>query len=353
MRAPRALVCCLERGLAGGAFLHFKSESHVTVLRVLGFSAALLAFALPRVATAQDAAELLLRLDRLEAENRRLNGQIEQLQFELRRQDDQFKRFQADSDLRFKDLEGGKGPRPGQKRSEIEEPRLPPATTAPSRTAGTDGNGAGYPSVPLAGTPGSIAARTVDGSTGLAPGPRPLGGAVTTLSDRPVRPGGGAVANPDGPLIEDTPYPLNGKGGRSVSTTASIPTGSAKEVYEAGRAALDRGEFEQAELDFREFLKAHARDKLVPDAMYGLGEAYYARRKYTEAAEQYLNLTTKYGQSHRAPEAMLKLGMSLRALGSAQEACATLGEVVRRYPNASGSVKAAVARERSRSKCAG
>lgn len=301
-------------------------------------------------AAAQDATELLLRLDKLEAENRRLNGQIEQLQFQIKRQDDQFKRYQADAELRFKDIEGGKGgaPRtsaPPQKRSETDEL---------------------YPSGgSVSGAPGSIASSTLQNGPpgGLAPGPRPLGGGTTTLSDKPLRPSLGAgAANPGGSIIddEDTPYPLNGRPGATPrytpTTTASVPvvpTGSAKDVFDSGQGALDRGEFEQAEVSFREFLRTHPKDKLVPEAIFGLGESFFSRRKYTEAAEQYLTLTTKFGQSSRAPEGMLKLGMSLRALGSAQEACATLGEVLRRYPKANGSVKAAVARERSRSKCTG
>ena len=327
----------------------FRNLVLVAFLAVLAFAGSL------RPAIAQDAADLLLRLDKLEADNRRLNGQIEQLQFQLRKQDEQFKRYQADAELRFKDVEGGKGgSRPAttapQKRSESEE--LYPSGNAPVASAPQSG----------AGIPGNIASSTVGGnSTGLAPGPRPLGAGVGTLSDRPARPSTGAVANPGGPIVEDdAPYPLGPRPGGATprytpTTTASVPivpSGSAKEVYESGLGALDRGEFEQAEVSFREFLRGHPKDRLVPDATFGLGESFFSRRKYTEAAEQYLNLTTKYGQSTRAPEGMLKLGMSLRALGSAQEACATLGEVLRRYPNANGSVKAAVARERSRAKCA-
>ncbi|HRE20894.1 MAG TPA: YbgF trimerization domain-containing protein, partial [Rhabdaerophilum sp.] len=51
---------------------------------------------------AQDAADILLRLDRLENENRRLNGQVEELMFQLRRTEDQLKRFQTDADTRFR-----------------------------------------------------------------------------------------------------------------------------------------------------------------------------------------------------------------------------------------------------------
>ena len=302
-------------------------------------------------AHAQDATELLLRLDRLESDNRRLNGQIEQLQFQIKRQEDQLKRFQADADLRFKDLEGGKGPsRPVQQIQPSTQPPLAPPPQKRSDAANL------YPA-PQAGTPGNIASST----TGLAPGPRPLSAPGGTLSDKPVRtiPGAGAVANPNGSIIDDDgPVPL----GRPTTPrytpqgagqTASFPSGSAKDVFDSGRSALDRGEFEQAEVSFKEFIRAHPRDKLVPDATFGLGESFFSRRKYTDAAEQYLNLTTKYGQSPRAAEGMLKLGMSLRSLGSVQEACATLNEVLRRYPSANASVKAAVTRERSRAKCVG
>ncbi len=270
---------------------------------------------------AQDATELLLRLDKLESENRRLTGQMEQQQFQVRRVEDQLKRFQADTDLRFKDMEGGKeigksGAKPVivappagvQKKSDMEEAIRPPASDLT---------------------------------------PRNFGSATGTLSDKPLK------------RDDDIMAPISGKG---VSAPISVQpgnaypnvpgSGSSKDMFDAGRGALDRAEYVQAETAFKDFIKLHPKDKLMPDAIYGLGESYFLRQKHTEAAEQYLNLTTKYGKSARAPEGMLKLGMSLRALGSVQEACATLGEVLRRYPNAAAGVKAAVTRESARAKCA-
>ncbi len=268
------------------------------------------------MAHAQDAAELLLRLDRLEAENRRLTGQVEQQQFQVRRLEDQLKRLQSDTDFRFKDLEGGKPatrsvppvspPPPGQKRSDAVQPP--------------------------------------------APGPRNLGTATGTLSDKPARSASAGNEDIMAPLGRGgISAPIGGATGNVVPV--SVSSGSSKDMFDAGRGALDRAEYAQAETSFRDFLKAHPKDKLASEAVFGLGESYFARQKHTEAAEQYLNLTTKYGKSARAPEGMLKLGMSLRALGSTQEACATLGEVLRRYPNATSGVKAAVIRERSRAKC--
>ncbi len=68
--------------------------------KLAALGAILLAFAGPLVGPgrAQDAADLVLRLDRLENENRRQNGQIEELRFQVRRLEDQLKRFQTDAD---------------------------------------------------------------------------------------------------------------------------------------------------------------------------------------------------------------------------------------------------------------
>jgi tol-pal system protein YbgF len=67
---------------------------------------------------AQDVTELLLRIDRLEAENRRLNGNVEQMQFQIERLETSMKKLQADIDLRFEDLEGASAPKARPKTSE-------------------------------------------------------------------------------------------------------------------------------------------------------------------------------------------------------------------------------------------
>ncbi|MGH6794194.1 MAG: tetratricopeptide repeat protein, partial [Methylocella sp.] len=67
--------------------------------------------------------------------------------------------------------------------------------------------------------------------------------------------------------------------------------------------------------------------------------------------EQYLKISTQYANSSRAPEALLRLGQSLNALGAKEQACATYGEIARKYPNATATVKAGAEREAKRAKC--
>jgi len=70
-----------------------------------------------------------------------------------------------------------------------------------------------------------------------------------------------------------------------------------------------------------------------------------------DAAESFLTVTTKFDRSHKAPEALLRLGQSLAALGEKETACAAWGEIERKYSRASADVKKSVASEQKRVRC--
>jgi tol-pal system protein YbgF len=89
----------------------------------------------------------------------------------------------------------------------------------------------------------------------------------------------------------------------------------------------------------------------VPDATYWLGESYLQRNRYREAAEQFLNVSTDHPTAGRAPEALLKLGVSLNGLGARDRACAVFSELDRKYPQAGPSIRQSSDREQKRAKC--
>jgi tol-pal system protein YbgF len=111
-------------------------------------------------------------------------------------------------------------------------------------------------------------------------------------------------------------------------------------------------QWDQAEPALRRFLAQHGRGNLAADATYWLGESYLQRSKPREAAEQFLKVSTEYTRSSKAPDALLKLGVSLNALGAKDQACATFAEVERKHPQASASLKQAVEREQKKARCA-
>ncbi len=134
-------------------------------------------------------------------------------------------------------------------------------------------------------------------------------------------------------------------------SVASTGSGDARADYEAAYAYVLQRQYERAEMGLRQFIQSHPRDTLVPSATYWLGESYLQRNRNREAAEQFLKVSTDYARSAQAPDAMLKLGVSLNALGAREQACATLAELDRKFPSASASVRQGVSREQKRARC--
>lgn len=300
-------------------------------LAALVLSAALAGGVVP--ATAQDAADLLVRTTRLENQLRQMSGQIEQLQFENRRLSEQLRKFQEDVDFRLNEKGGGGRPNtaaPGPSGA-------PPSGGAPQRQRRSDAfdpttqhGAAGAPQ--QLGGGGAIAGIIEDDyAAGPATGqPLDLQGV-----GRPV---------PQGGLPQDRP--------RGASVAAASGPQSAKEAYDLAFASLQRKEYEQAEMGFRQFLQSYPRDRQAVDATYWLGESYLQRQRYREAAEQFLKISRESPKATKAPDSLLKLGMSLNGLGAKEQACATYAKVGVDYPSASNSVRQGVARERRRSGCA-
>ena len=78
---------------------------------------------------------------------------------------------------------------------------------------------------------------------------------------------------------------------------------------------------------------------------------HYARGDYKGAADAYLKGYKTYQKSDKAPDTLLKLGMSLAALGQKQKACSTFGELDAKYPKAPEAVRAQARSERARAGC--
>ncbi len=266
-----------------------------------------------------DAGALVVRMDRLENQLRAANGAIEELQNQQHRLEEQLKRFQEDVEFR---LNGGKGaapiaeaPAPAKpvRRSDAFDPGADPSAAGAPRPLGTT-----PPSAPLAAAPSSPSAPLELSRNNASP----------TL--------------PVGPLANAEPAVIPG---------IDAPPDDPRMQYNAALEAYRVGQYEQAEQQLRAFLAKNAGNRLTADAIFYLGESFLKRSRPREAAEQYLKLSTDYAKSPRAPEGMLRLGQSLAALGNNDQACATFGEIGRRYPTAAGGVKKGVELEMQKDHC--
>ena len=86
-------------------------------------------------------------------------------------------------------------------------------------------------------------------------------------------------------------------------------------------------------------------------AQFWLGETYFARGQYKPAAGAFLKGYQTYARSTKAPDSVLKLGLSLDKLGQKDAACASYAELTVKFPNAPGHVKNRADTERRRLGC--
>lgn len=286
-------------------------------------------------AFAQDVSDLLVRLNRLESQVRQLSGQNEQLQFENKRLADQLAKFQKDVEFRFQDMQPAA--KPGA--APAAAPARPAAPPAAGQKRSDAFDPAAQPAAP--GAPQSLGVTDIIAKDANTAPSAPLD--LSSMS-RP----GQSVPQTTASVIPQGALPAQVQGMNPAKPAA---VQSAADPYENGIALMSARQYDQAEMAFRQFLTANPRSPNVSNAHYWLGESYLKRNRYTDAAEQYLTVYQQYPKASVAPDALVKLAVSLRGMGQKQQACATLAEVGRKYPSASSEVRGAVEREQKRAAC--
>lgn len=156
----------------------------------------------------------------------------------------------------------------------------------------------------------------------------------------------------DVPLARGAPMPQSTPEEQSLGTIPVDPeTGNYQEDYDGALSHLRRGEHENAEKSLRMFLDNHGDSELAGNAQYWLGESYYVREMWRPAAQSFLICVQKFKSGLKAPDCMLKLGMSLASMGEKDKACKTLSEINRRFPDASQTIRQRARSERQRNNC--
>jgi tol-pal system protein YbgF len=299
-------------------------------------------------------AETVLRMERLEQQNRELTGAVEQLQFRNRQLETQIRSLGAIPGV----PPGAQAPgspaqpvRPAVQAAPAPSAPLPPATGRRSDvfdpSQHPDAPGAPRPLGNIARPPSIITAEPPVGVPGGRAAGEPLD--LSTLSASVDR--GGTVergAAGDGLL---PPPPMRNPNATGAVAAVAPPTDSAKDTYDLAYGYILRKDYALAEDALHVFLKKYPADRRAADAQFWLGESFYQRQRYDTAASAFLDMSTKHTSHAKAPEALLRLGQSLAAMKQKEMACATLAEVGRKYPRAPNGVKQGVEREQKRVAC--
>jgi tol-pal system protein YbgF len=176
---------------------------------------------------------------------------------------------------------------------------------------------------------------------GAAAGNRPQGQADAQANNpataNPTAAGGNTAAGAAG----NASAAGNGQAAAAAGGTAD-PAG-AQAAYDVAFKAIRAGNYVEASREFRSFLQQYPNHALAPNALYWLGESYYATTNYQVAQESFQRLLSQFPQSDKASDALLKVGYSQLELKQLDAAKATLKKVTTKYP---GSKAASLAQER-------
>lgn len=306
-------------------------------------------------------ARLGSRVDGMEGDMRDLTGRMEQMNHRLGQIEQRLDKLASDLEFRLSRLEGGSGG------------SMSGMAAGNGGGGGTSGPGAGGERAMAAGQWGD--SQGGDMSSGReAPGPGTLGtidpSAVEAVREAAAErdqqaaasggsQGGGGMTSELPPLPGEDQQGSASSGGEaqqqaavpSTADSTALPEGPPSEQYKHAFGLLRQGRYEDAATNFQQFLERHPDDQLAPNARYWLGETYYVRADYVSAAETFLEAYSQGAKAPKAPDSLLKLGMSLAQLDKIAEACAAFEKVRRDYPDAPAGLRSTLDREMSKHKC--
>ena len=237
----------------------------------------------------------LLKLNEIEDQFRELTNKFEEVNFKLDKLSSRVTKIQSDTQLRFSDLEVGVNDNQKEKKINL------PGSSKPQDF----GANPGYETsnLPKEQTINSIQS------------------AQTVISEEPEK------------------------------KESLLPNKPANEQYDFAVSFMKIGDYETAEIALKEFIEKNKEHELAGSAQYWYGETFRIRQLYSDAATAYLDGYQNYPKSLKAPDNLLKLGITMVQLGEKDQGCKMISGLKKEYPKASKSVLQKAQYEQKKFKC--
>jgi tol-pal system protein YbgF len=107
------------------------------------------------------------------------------------------------------------------------------------------------------------------------------------------------------------------------------------EDYRQAIMLVGRGKNVEARRAFQQVFDAEPAGDLADNALFWIGETYYAAGDYTNAVRHYNRVVNEYSDQNKAPDAMFKTALAQARTGDLALARRTLQQVIERYPYSS------------------
>lgn len=130
--------------------------------------------------------------------------------------------------------------------------------------------------------------------------------------------------------------------GKLAAAPAAVPAPAApesprgwkspEEMYEVAVGQVKGGNPKKGRETLSDFAAKYPGHKLIPNALYWKGEAFFAEKDFENAILTFQDVVDKYPRGEKAPDAMYKQGLSFLALKDTKNARILLDLVPKKYP---------------------
>ena len=237
----------------------------------------------------------LLKLNEIEDQFRELTNNFEEINFKLDKLSSRVTKIQSDNQLRFSDLE-----------KETIDTAKNKQTTLPGSTKPQDFGAA--PAYQTSNLPKEQSINSVESTR-------------TVITEEPE------------------------------TRESLLPDKPAEDQYEFAVSFMKIGDYETAEFALKEFIDKNKDHDLAGSAQYWYGETFRIRQLYSDAATAYLDGYQNYPESRKAPDNLLKLGITMVQLGEKDQGCKMISGIKKEYPKANKSVLQKAQYEQKKFKC--
>jgi tol-pal system protein YbgF len=237
----------------------------------------------------------LLKLNEIENQFRELTNRFEEVNFKLDKLSTRVSKIQSDTQLRFSDLENGSSSSTKEKQAVL---------------------------------PGSSKPQDFGASPGYQTSNLPKEQSINSVETAQT-------------VIAEEPEKRD----------SLLPNKPANEQYEFAVSFMKIGDYETAEFALKEFIDKNKDHDLAGSAQYWYGETFRIRQLYSDAATAYLDGYQNYPKSEKAPDNLLKLGITMVQLGEKDQGCKMISGLKKEYPKASKSVLQKAQYEQKKFKC--
>ncbi len=237
----------------------------------------------------------LLKLNEIEDQFRELTNKFEEVNFKLDKLSTRVTKIQSDSQLRFSDLENGRTNKTPLKQTPL------PGSDKPQDFGAA-------PAYQTSNLPKEQSINSVES-------------AQTVIAEEPE------------------------------TRDSLLPDKPAEEQYEFAVSFMKIGDYETAEFALKEFIDKNKDHDLAGSAQYWYGETFRIRQLYSDAATAYLDGYQNYPKSKKAPDNLLKLGITMVQLGEKDQGCKMISGIQKEYPKANKSVLQKAQYEQKKFKC--